>query len=47
MTARMYSGQRGALEKNRLPKLNKGMFTSASDEWEMPREFFDKEMSIQ
>jgi phage N-6-adenine-methyltransferase len=28
-------------EKTGMPKLNRGMFSSASDEWETPREFFD------
>jgi phage N-6-adenine-methyltransferase len=29
------------LEKVKLRRLNRGMFTSASGEWETPREFFD------
>jgi phage N-6-adenine-methyltransferase len=42
MTARLYSGQRGGtVRKIEAPKLNQGMFASASDEWETPREFFD------
>jgi len=41
MTARLYSGQRGTLGKTGTSKLNRGVFTSVSDEWETPREFFD------
>jgi phage N-6-adenine-methyltransferase len=28
-------------EKRKPPKLNRGMFTSVTDEWETPREFFE------
>ena len=45
MTARLHSGQHNGtldmLKKTESPKLNRGVFTSASDEWETPREFFD------
>jgi phage N-6-adenine-methyltransferase len=30
-----------SLKKTGTPKLNSGMFTSASDEWETPQKFFD------
>ncbi|MDR1580164.1 MAG: phage N-6-adenine-methyltransferase [Synergistaceae bacterium] len=30
-----------SLEKTGAPKLNRGMFSSASDEWETPQKFFD------
>jgi phage N-6-adenine-methyltransferase len=30
-----------SLEKAGTPKLNRGMFSSASDEWETPQKFFD------
>jgi phage N-6-adenine-methyltransferase len=30
-----------SLEKTGASKLNRGMFSSASDEWETPQEFFD------
>jgi site-specific DNA-methyltransferase (adenine-specific) len=44
MTSPAFGKKRGgALKKPeiRAPKLNCGMFSSASDEWETPQEFFD------
>jgi phage N-6-adenine-methyltransferase len=45
MTERLRSERRGgtsnSLKKTGAPKLNRGMFSSESGEWETPREFFD------
>jgi phage N-6-adenine-methyltransferase len=50
MTVRLYPEQRGGasytLKKTGVPKLNRGMFSSASDEWETPRDFFDAVDSV-
>jgi phage N-6-adenine-methyltransferase len=50
MTSRLYSERRGGasdtLKKTGSPKLNRGMFSSASGEWETPREFFDAVDSV-
>ena len=41
MTAGQRLNARGASQKPKSPRLNHGLFTSGTDEWETPREFFD------
>ena len=41
MTGVERTDMQGIIEKEKPQRLNRGMYTSVTDEWETPREFFD------
>ena len=41
MTGVARTDMQGIIEKEKPQRLNRGMYTSVTDEWETPQEFFD------